>query len=187
MGTANQPIIVNGFHKETYKYSDNSNNVVEDALFDIKGNPVNCDAGFHKVVFTYNEEGTLALTRKYYKANGTLLATQRWNGYEWELVQQQFDWREIVSELNRECPYDFGADAMHLTMQYIRATGNRDCEIKFVVPYHTKSQLSSDQLNALKQAVQQITKGVEEQLSHKPYVTGNLYDKNGTSLYSVRI
>lgn len=187
MGTANQPIIVNGFHKETYKYSDNSNNVVEDALFDIKGNPVNCDAGFHKVVFTYNEEGTLALTRKYYKANGTILATQRWNGYEWELVQQQFDWREIVSELNRECPYDFGADAMHLTMQYIRATGNRDCEIKFVVPYHTKSQLSSDQLNALKQAVQQITKGVEEQLNHKPYVTGNLYDKNGTSLYSVRI
>lgn len=186
-GINGQPIMVNGFHKETYKYADNSNNVVEEAVFDTKGNPVNVSAGFHKIVTTYNDEGTLALTHKYYKANGTLLATERWNGSEWEIVQQQFDWREVVTELNHECPYDFGADAMHLTMQYIRATGSRECEIRFIVPTYSKSQLSSEQLNALKQAVQQITKNVEQQLNHKPYVTGNLYDKNGTSLYSVKI
>lgn len=186
-GTNGHPILVNGFHKETYKYAENSNNVVEDAVFDTKGNPVNANFGFHKIVTTYNEEGTLALTRKYYRANGTLLATERWNGYAWEMTQQQFDWREHLTELNRECPLDFGADAMHLTMQHIRVTGNRDCEIRFIVPNHAKNQLSSEQMNALKQTVQQITKYVEEQLNHKPYVTGNLYDKNGTSLYSVRI
>jgi len=186
-GTRNQPITVNGFHKETYKYAENSNNIIEDALFGINGNPVNIDAGFHKIVITYNKEGTIALTRKYYKANGTLFASQRWNGYDWVLEQKQYDWKEIASELNRDCPIDYGADINHLTIQYIRAIGDNNCEIKFLLPYHTKNQLSTEELSRIKLAVQELTKEIEKLLDHKPYVTGMLWDKNGVSLYSVRI
>ena len=176
--------MVNGFHKVTYKYADNTNNIVENAVFDTKGNPVNVGDGFHKIVITYNDEGTVALTCKYYRANGTLLVTRNWNGHDWVIGGGQVDWKEAVSEKNRECPYEIVPDV--LTVQYVRATGNRDCEIKFVVHY-AKNEMTSEQLDALKQAVQEVTRGVEEQLGHKPYVTGNLYDKNGTSLYSVRI
>lgn len=184
-GTTNQPILVNGYHKETYKYAEHSNNIVECAYWGAKeNNPVNNNWGYHKLVITYNEEGTLPITRKYYIANGTLLATERWNGNDWEFLQKQSDWKEAAAELNRECPLDF--DGV-LTMQYVRITGNNNCEVKFVVPNYSKSQLSTDQISVLQEAVQELTSGVEASLYHKPYVTGVLYDKNGTLLYSVRI
>lgn len=186
-GTNRQPIMVDGFHKKTYKYAENSNNVMEYAVFNTKKNPVNINDGWHKMVITYNQEGTRPLTRKFYRANNTLLATYRWNGYEWQQVQQQKkDWKEKVIELNSRCPHDYGK-GVHLTMHSIRTNGNKNCEIKFVIPNHSKEQLSSNLLDLLKKTVLQLTISVEEQLEHKPYVTGYLYDNDNELLYYIKI
>lgn len=198
-GTDGKPSLVEGYHKETRKYAANSDQVTEYAFFGRNGSPIDCSYGFHKVVITYNKGGTTQLTRHYYKANGTLLAALKWNGRDWERIQQQqqtqqtqrsgssSSWKDDVAEMSSECPYDFGADLMHLTMKSIKVTSDEDCEIKLVLPSHTKDQLSSELLDALKEGVRMITESIEEALGHKPYVTSKLYDKNGTLLYSVKI
>ena len=185
-GTDGKPILVNNYHKETYKYAEHSNNVIEQALFGKNGKPVDCSGGWHKVVLTYNAEGTLATTKKYYLANGTLLATMRWNGSDWQMVQREFVWQETVHEINAELPHTYGSDMFNLRIQSLRITGNNACELNLSIPY-TKDQLPSDAINGLKEAVSTITKAIEEQLRHRPYVTGNLFDKNGQKIYSVRI
>ena len=184
-GTNGQPLMINGFHKETYKYAENSNNIIEIVCFDTKGNSIDCSSGFHRVVVTYNDEGTVALTRKYYKANGNLFATERWTGSKWEIVQQNADWRDAVRELNSECPVDLGEDAFHLTIKSMRVDGNT-CKVTLTVPY-SESQFSNEQLDALKEMVLNFTKLLEEQFGHKPYVESTLYDKNGSVLYVKRI
>ena len=184
-GTNGQPIMVNGYHKETYKYAENSNNIVEDAIFDTKGNPINNSIGYHKVIITYNDEGTIQLTRKYYKANGSLFATERWNGYEWVIEGQSNDWRDAVREINKECPVDLGEDTFHLTIKSLKVVGN-SCKVTWTVPY-SETQFSREQLDILKQIVLDFTKELEKDFGHKPYVESILYDKNGSILYVKRI
>lgn len=188
-GTNNQPTLYYNVHKFVYKYAQNSDNIVEYALYGIKGQPVNCDAGFQKMVITYNAEGTKPVTRKFYQANGSLLATQHWNGSDWvnsSTPPSSSDWKAQVIASNQDCPLDLGEELMHLTIQSIRATGDKECEVRFTVPY-SQSQLSSEQLEAMKVAVQQFTNFIENQLNHIPYVTSILYDKNGIKLYTLRL
>ncbi len=185
-GTDGKPILVNNYHKETYKYAENSDNVIEQALFGTTGKPVECAGGWHKVVLTYNEEGNLALTKKYYLANGTLRATLQWDGSDWQLVQREFVWQEAARELDSELPHYFGSNNYNLCVQSLRITGNNSCELKFTIPYTTR-ELSSEILDGLKDVVSKMTKAVEEQLKHRPYVYGHLYDKNGKTIYSVKI
>jgi serine/threonine-protein kinase len=72
----------------------------------------------HKAVISY--DGQNPLYKKWYKANGTLLLTQKWNGKEWTAVNsssassnptssvtsmQSSNWREPFQELAKRCPY----------------------------------------------------------------------------------
>lgn len=180
-GNTNQPIAVNGYHKETKKYDDNGN-LIEDACFDEKGRPVNCTGGFAKVVFTYSSDGITPQTAKYYKADGSLLASQNWTGEGWGNAQMVFDWKQHVAELDAELPLDNGT----ITVQQIRVTGGNECDVWFTVP-KTAGDFSSSELTELKNMVETFTRAVEEELQHKPYVTGKLFDKNYNLLYSIRI
>lgn len=180
-GKSNQPIAVNGYHKETKKYDDNGN-LIEDACFDAKGRPVNCAGGFAKIIYTYSSDGSTPQTAKYYKADGSLFASQNWNGDSWGNAQMAFDWRQRVAELNAELPVDNGT----ITVQNIRITGGSECEIRFSISY-TVSDFSESELSELKSMVEMFTRAVEEELQHKPYVTGKLYDKNNNLVYSIRI
>lgn len=179
-GKTNQPVTVNGYHKETTKYDDNGN-IMESTFFDEKGKPVNCAAGFAKVVFTYSSDNT-PQTARYYKADGSLLASQNWTGDGWGDAQVVFDWKQRVAELDAELPVDNGT----ITVQQIRVTGGNECEIWFTVP-KTTGDFSSSELTELKNLVETFTRAVEEELQHKPYVTGKLFDKNYKLLYSIRI
>lgn len=180
-GKSNQPIAVNGYHKETKKYDDNGN-LIEDACFDAKGRPVNCAGGFAKIIYTYSSDGSTPQTAKYYKADGSLFASQNWNGDSWGNAQMAFDWRQRVAELNAELPVDNGT----ITVQNIRVTGGSECEIRFLISY-TVSDFSESELSELKSMVEMFTRAVEEEFQHKPYVTGKLYDKNNNLVYSIRI
>lgn len=184
-GTTGQPILVNNYHKGTIKYAENSDKIVEEALFDTNGKPINCSGGWHKVVLTYNEEGTIAETRKYYLANGTLLATQKWNGEEWVTIQKEYIWQNDARKLAAELPYSYGSDAYGLTAKSLTITGENSCELKFTFSY-TTSQLNSQAMNQLKEVVKTMVDAIENALKHKPYVTGNLYDKNGTKVFSYK-
>lgn len=184
-GVNGLPILVNNYHMETFKYAANSDNIIEEALFDTKSKPVNCSAGWHKVVLTYNEDGTIAETKKYYLANGTLLATMKWNGNDWVVVQKEYIWQNDARVLASGLPYSYGSEAYGLTVKSLRITGENSCEIKFTFSY-TISQLDTEVMSQLKNAVTTTVETVESALKHKPYVTGNLYDKNGTKVFSYR-
>lgn len=184
-GTDGKPILVNNYHKETYKYAENSDKIIENAMFDKTGKPVNCSGGWHRLVVTYNEDGNIAETKKYYLANGTLLATQKWNGEEWVLVQREYIWQEGARELAAELPFPCGADTYGLTIESLTITGGNSCELKFTFSY-TTGQLSADAVSKLKEAVKMMVDAVESELRHKPYVTGKLYDRNGTMVFSYR-
>lgn len=180
-GTNGQPTLVNNYHKEVYKYAENSNNIIEEALFDAKGKAVNCAGGWHKLVITYDEDGALALIQKYYLANGTLLATRKWNGNEWIMVQKEYVWQDDARALAEELPFT----SNDLCVESLTITGDNSCELRFSIPY-TTSQLDATEISNIKENVSAVTKGVEEALHHKPYVIGSLYDKNGTKIYSIR-
>lgn len=182
-GVDGKPMLLNNVHKDVYKYADNSGNLVEETLFGKDGKPVDCSAGWHKCVISYNDEGTLATTKIYYRTDGTVQKTQRWNGQQWE---EDFVWQEIVREMNKMCPQDLGPDAMNLTIQSMTVTGGNACEIRCSLPY-ALHELSDDVLEVLKSAVTEMAKSIEASLKHKPYVTGSLYDKNGTKIFAVRI
>ena len=168
-------------HKETTKYDDNGN-IIELACFDEKGRPVNCTAGFAKLVYTYSSDGSTPQTAKYYKADGSLLASQNWTGDGWGNAQMVFDWKQRVAEINAELPIDNGT----ITIQRISVTGGNECDIRFTIPY-TVRDFSESELSELKNMVENYTRAVEEMLQHKPYVTGKLYDKNNNLVYSIRI
>lgn len=83
-GTDGKPTLVNGVHIEKYMYDDNGNLTLY-ALYDRSGKPTNCDAGFHKIVITY-DNGT-PVSRKFYTATSSFLASQSYDKVrgEWNI------------------------------------------------------------------------------------------------------
>ena len=75
-GTDGKPTLVKGIHREKYTY-DEKENMTKCEFFDEFGKPANCAAGFHKLVISY--ENRTPLSRKFYTASGSLLATQSYN------------------------------------------------------------------------------------------------------------
>ena len=72
-----------------------------------------------------------------------------------------------------------------MVVQSLKITSSNSCELTFKIP-HTTSNLSSDEYTAVKNTVTGFVDLVENELKHKPYVTGNLYDKNGTLIFSYK-
>lgn len=181
-GINDQPIAINNYHVATYSYDETSGRLKEQTYFDVNRNKINTSWGFHKCVFTYNEKGESEY-RKYYKANGSLYATQRWNGSDWELVQKEYNWQEDARNIQTVLPYSF--ELSGLKLQSLTITSATACELRFTIPY-TTGQLSTETLNQIKEGIRQFVNNLETSFKHRPYVTGNLYDKNGTKIFSYR-
>lgn len=181
-GKDGKPMLMNKYHKEVYKYVEHTNKVLEMALLGTDGKPTDCAAGWHKCVTTYNDDLSLALVKKYYRANGTLMKTIRWDGQQWK---EDFNWQTVAREFAKELPQSFGPNAFDFCIQSFTITGSNSCEMRCTVPY-TVSELSAENIELLKNVVSQMTKMLDEALKYKAYVTGTLYDKNGTVIYSVR-
>jgi len=191
-GTDGKPILINNYHKETYKYEENSNSVAEYAFFGVSGSPVNTTGGFHRIVVSYNNDRTLATMRKFYLANGSLLATQKWNGSEWRTTtsgtaSSNVDWQKEVKEINDNCPFDYGEENGHLTILYFRVTGEKECECRMKIPTVSVSDLSAEMMESIKGAVDQMCDGFNREFGNVPYVTVSLVDKNNKMIYSVRM
>lgn len=180
-GTDGKAMLINNVHKITYEV-ENDGNITQESCYGKNGQPVNCDAGWHKVVYTYNEDRTLRTTAKYYDKNGSLTSTFKWNGSSWEAV---YSWKDLARQLKSELPIYLGSDYYDLTLKSLSITGSNTCTLTFTVP-HTTWQLGDEAVSFLHSAVDELTKGVEEALEHKAYVTGILYDKNNTKIYSIR-
>lgn len=180
-----QPMLVNNIHKYVYEYVGGTNKIKSESLYDTKGNKTNCDAGWQKIVYTYNDDLSLNTYKKFYKANGTVMKTLKWNGSEFVLVEAEFDWKTEVKNLNRELPINLGNDELKLIATSIKVTGTNSCEMTFTFPY-SLNDISADQYSAVKQAINYMVELVEKDLKHKPYVYGTLYDKNKNKIYQYK-
>jgi len=180
-GTDGKPLAVNGTHIVTYLHDDTTGNVVQIEYFGTDSAPVNtANGGFHRVVISYSSDGSIATMRRYYDVSGNLLGTETWNGEDWEAV---FDWKQLVQRMNADLPT---IQVEPVTVESIRVTGANECTIRLTIPY-TSSDLTSEQLAALKEYINNLTSYVEESLNHTPYVISRLYDKYGSEIYSYRI
>lgn len=184
-GENGKPSLLYNYHKIKYSYVGGTDNVKTMELYGINGQKVNCNAGWQKNEYTYNEDFSLKTMIKYYRADGSVLAVQKWTGSEFVLVEQGFDWKAHVPVLLKEFPLNFGDDCLGLVGRSIKITGDNACEVRFSFAY-TTTQIDSEQFDQLKNVVNGIVDIVERELKHKPYVTGNLYDKNGTKVYTYR-
>lgn len=177
-GIKEEPISINGAHIEKFIYENQTNNVKEHSLFDTKGKPTNCDAGWHKCVLTFDSLG-IAKTRKYYAVNGSLISNQAWNGSEWIIIRS---WQDDARQLASELPIK----NEDIIISSLNVTGGNSCELVIIMLY-TKNELSAEAFEQIKEGVKELTKAVEKQLDHKPYVTGILKDKNGNIVYSIKL
>lgn len=169
---------IQGFHKETAKYDAHTGFQTELAFFDVDGNPINCNDGWQKCVMTYNQDGD-PTERTLYRADGVYMATQKREGTEW--VVSDVSWTVKAQYFAQELPQTDGP----ITIESLTITGDNSCEVRYSVPF-TTSDLNSEQLSQIKGYVDNVTKTVETNLDHKPYVTGTLYDKYRNKLYSVK-
>ncbi len=186
IGTDNKPMTDKNVHKVTCKYSDKGyNNICEEAYFGINGNKVNCSEGYHKFIVTYNENGTQALRYDYYTADGSLLGSMVWNGYEWTLAERPYDWKEDAKAFMRQFPHSYGSDSYGLTAKSLAITGSNSCEVVFTFSY-TTSQLQSTVVTQLKDVVRNFVDYLETAFNNNATVTGYLYDKNNSLVYTYK-
>ena len=184
-GTDGKPTKYEGYHKYTLAYYEGTEKEKENAVFGTKGEKVMSEGGWHKRVYTYNEDYSLITFIKFYDTNGSLIATKKWNGSEFVFVEPDFNWQSRAKALNSELPLDMGDQMCGMVVQSLKITSSNSCELTFKIP-HTTSNLSSDEYTAVKNTVTGFVDLVENELKHKPYVTGNLYDKNGTLIFSYK-
>lgn len=183
--TDGKPMLVNGVHIIKNKYDMNTGNMTEESCYGTNGKPIDSPAGFHRAVYTYNESGTTRLAAKLYRANGTLLASMRWNGSQWVMDEQPFDWQARVRELQKDLPVIPDPDFYNLCFQSLKITGSNSCVLTATIS-SSASSIPDEHFKLLKEAVAYMAKTVEEELKHKAYVTATLYDKDGTKIYSAR-
>lgn len=183
-GTDNQPILTNNVHKITYKYSENSNNLIEEALYDDKGKEVNCDAGWHKAITTYNKDGITPELKKFYSITGLLIAMQQWNGSEWIITEQEYVWQDDARQLAAQLP-QVESDMYNLCIYSLTIIDEITCEVRFTIPYDS-NQLEPQAISNIKTRVKEWVQKIGENLRNKVYVIGNLYDNNNAKIYSVQ-
>lgn len=95
----NRPIGLNGnlaanMQETRYKYDD-QDNIVEESYFGDKGNAVNCDNGYHKVIRKYNSRNQ-NIQEEYYNKNGLLTNVK---GQNFAVVKREFDQKSNVTSI----------------------------------------------------------------------------------------
>lgn len=176
-----KPMLINGYHKEVHKYDENDL-CVEQACFDKTGKPVDCAAGFSKIVFTYNKDHSIR-DRKYYSASGKMLLHEQYINDSWVKVK---NWQKDVSDFADELPLDLGENAGNLIIQSAKIIGSSRVEVVMVAP-KSKYDMASSMIDAYKQALIMFTEYVKQQLEipKNVIVKGILKDSKGRELSTV--
>lgn len=176
-----KPMLVNGYHKEQYKYDENDL-CVELVYLGKTGKAVDNDYGFSKLVFTYNKDHSIR-DRKYYSASGKMLLHELYNNGRWEVV---VNWRKNVSDFDDELPIDFGEDGGNLVIESAKVVGSSKVEIVIVAP-KSKYDMASSMIDAYKEFLNAFTEYVKQQLEIPKNVTvkGILKDSKGRELSTV--
>lgn len=172
-GTNGAPMLVNGVHKEKSGY-DNNGNQTTYALFGTDGRPKNCDGGFQKIAVSYDNNGS-PVSRKYYVADGSMIASQTYNkqAETWnQLVINRSgasgaasatpsapassgyngNWMAAVREVSGQCPYRVGND---ITIQACRYTSS---SVTLVIRFTaiSKYNISDSELDDLRDKLGQM-------------------------------
>ena len=176
-----KPMLINGYHKEVHKYDENDL-CIEQVCFGKTGKPIDCSAGFHKVVFSYNKDHSIR-DRKYYSASGKMLLHEQYINDSWVKVK---NWQKDVSDFADELPLDLGKNADNLVIQSAKVIGSSRVEIVMVAP-KSKYDMASSMIDAYKQALERFTEFVKQQLEIPKNVTvkGILKDSKGRELSTV--
>ena len=105
----------------------------------------------------------------------------------WQLDQQKTDWRTQARELQSYLPQTIqGDNGYAITMQSLNIIDSRNCELIMKLNM-SKSQFTADELSELKEGIEGMTKELESEFGHVPYVTTKLYDSTGSLIYSIKI
>lgn len=192
-GTNNEPVLRYGVHKELYTYNDGGQ-YIKWELYGKKGETVNCDAGFQRMDFTYKDTKTkMASTRKVYKADGTLIATQKWDGNQWisenapsSSSSGKVNWQQNIRDLSKELPMDLGEEQDHLVMLSCTVTGKNSCEIIFKASKSKYNGLEDSQIkNYIKGITLVVNKFKAEYLPSNVRITGTLKDSRNRVLKTI--
>lgn len=180
--TDGNAMIVNGYHKEQYKYNDNQQ-CIEIQYLGTKGGQVNNAYGFSKVVFTYNSDQTYQ-DRKYFNASGIMLLQEQYIKGEWVAVK---NWQKDVSDFADELPVDLGEEADNLVIQSIKIVTSTLVEIVMTTP-KSKYDMANSTIDTYSQITELLTQNVKEQLEIPRNVTvkGVLKDTKGRVLSTIK-
>lgn len=152
------PTLYDGYHKELNKYDENDL-LVEIAYFGKKGEAINSEYGFSKIVFTYNPDHTFR-DRKRYNTTGKMLLHEQYVKGEWIVVGK---WKKSVLELSENLPVNLGEDAGNLVIKSVKIISESQVEIVMVTP-KSKYDMPHSKLDAYKQALVMLTEYFKQEL-----------------------
>ena len=179
--TDQKPMLVNGYHKEQYKYDENGL-IVEVAYYGKTGNAVNNAYGYSRIVFSYHNDQTIR-DRKYYNVAGTVLYHEQYINGSWVEVK---NWQKDVTDFADELPMDLGEDMENLVIKSAKIVGSSRVEILMVTP-KSKYDMSNSTIETYKEFLDAFTEFFKEELDLPRSVTvkGILKDSKGRDLTSV--
>ena len=180
--TDGKPMLINGYHKEVYKYNDNQQ-CVELLYLGIRGNQANCSYGYSRIVFTYNSDQS-PRDKKYYSSAGKmLLQTQYING-EWVAVK---NWQKDVSDFADNLPLELGEDAENLVIQSAKIVNSSLVEIVMASP-KSKYDMTNSSIDKYSEVLELFTQYLKEQLEipRGVVVKGILKDGKGRVLSTTK-
>ena len=182
--TDNKPISVNGIHKTTALYNEKGQQT-ETRHYGIKGQAIENSYGYHRFVVTYEADGVTYKTMKYYRLNGSLLLSLRWNGTEWVTQEKNMetsspssstgtgDWKSMLKELQKELPTDLGEDSGYLSIVSAKITSSTSFEIRMKIPY-SKYEISEEQMKTYKEYIDLMLRGMMNELKAPSSVKGSI-------------
>ncbi len=196
LGTNGKPMQVDGYYKTTYKYLTNSDKLSQQAYFGTNGKPIDSDYGFHKVLFSYNNDASMQTKRRYYKADGSLIMTQVWTGNQWKNKSEKDEtnvssvgnsWQDVVAEVNKQCPIDYGEQMGHLFMQSFKVTGDNECTMTIVFPIVSVNELDDATIATMKDEITTMSKNIHQIIDNEPNLITKLLDKDGKVICIVKL
>lgn len=176
-----KPMLVNGYHKEQYKYDENDL-CIELAYLGKTGKAVDNYYGFSKLVFTYNKDRSFR-DRKYYSATGKMLLQEQYINGSWVKVR---NWQKDVSDFADGLPMELGEDGGNLVIQSAKVVGSSRVEIVVVAP-KSKYDMSDSMIYTYKEFLSLLTDFVKSRLDLPKNVTvkGILQDSKGRELSTI--
>ena len=188
-GKNNEPINVEGVHKLVCEY--NSKGYIKQwAYFNKQGNAADYAGLFHKLVYTYDSNGTTAKKRVYYNSGGAVLLTQVWNGSEWTNLansssNKSGNWKSAIDEANRECPYYLDEDT-YAGAQVRAFTYTNTKVYGTIVLSRSKYEISKAQNQNLKIVAEELGKAIRKEVPQSVSIEIVVKDSRDRVLHTIR-